>query len=464
MKVEDRILELALEEVLGGASPPDLRTRILAAARRAPVSGLLPAGLGMAAGVLMTLGIWGLMKEPAPSIWERERGKEAWQRVEKGALISPSSSWREFRLADGTAVDLAPDTRLMITGIRPGMVARLDRGTAWFAVPKALGEMSIGVPGGKVEVVGTQFGISVKTNPKKGEENMDKKNPWMIGSAAAVVAIGVTSGVIRYVDATGAPTEVKANERLEVDREGAKHLVALREKEGALQNRERDLAEREKGLEEETRRMAEREKAAVKPVPANLEREAMLAELEKMWKESKEMHEGESQEDRADLGRMLKRMAGGEEYLQMGADGPEVRDVLAKILDLQPAQAQTMNAPLQIAYRDYLTLEASHLKQTKGEDGAVHVEIQAYEADGKGVQDRLWSQLDSTLTPHQREVARTLMLQSLDDLFLDFGASKRTITISKGKSGFDYEEKYGQGSTSGSGGPLPPKFQKFWKE
>lgn len=188
-------------------------------------------------------------------------------------------------------------------------------------------------------------------------------------------------------------------------------------------------------------------------VPANPVREAMLADMETMWKASKGM---------SVKGAGPEHLTRG--YLKMGADGPEVGEALAKTLDLQPVQAQAVNTALQSAYRDYLTLETAHLKQTKGEDGAVHVEIQAFAVDGKGLQDRLWSQLDCLLTPHQREVARLQMQRSLNELFLDFGVSKRTLTIAKGEFGFDYEEKYQNGNGSGSGSLLPPKFQRFWKE
>lgn len=168
---------------------------------------LRPAALGLAAGVLVSLWIW-----------------QPWADAGK--------TWKKVRFSDGAVMDVAPGSRFEVVGSRPGTVARLDDGTAYFSVPEGQGRFSVSVPGGAVEVVGTRFGVTVR-NPgsihAEGGGAMTK--PWMIGTASAVVAVGVTSGVVRYVAAEGEPREVRAGQQLEVGPTGESRLSSVREAE-----------------------------------------------------------------------------------------------------------------------------------------------------------------------------------------------------------------------------------------
>ncbi len=202
-----------------------------------------PVGLGLAAGLLIALGGGVLLRPPPALAWERQG--VAWHPLAGGGSPDPAA-WREIRLADGTTVDAAPGARLEVVGRRPGLVARLEEGTAFFSVPPGRGEFRVAVPGGRLEVVGTAFGVSVGgQHSQKGEIQMKKS--WVIGSASAVLAVGVTSGIVRYVgDAGGAPVvAVKAGEQLELDREAAAKLSVIKAREDALALGEKALAERE---------------------------------------------------------------------------------------------------------------------------------------------------------------------------------------------------------------------------
>ena len=256
MNADDRILEVALEEALGGASPPDLQARIQAAAGRDPFRGvpLLPAILGMAAGALVALGGGAWWREPALA-WERS-GNAPWSRVEAGRALS---NGREIRLPDGSNIDVAPGGRLTLGGSRPATTARLEAGTAFFSVNPGKERLSVAVPDGWVEATGegTAFGVTV--NDHQGGPQMNRT--WAIGSVAAVLAVGVTSGVVHYIGGNGEAVPVKAGERLEVDRAGAAQVIALRQREEAV-------AAREKELQARAAELAAKEKAqSVSPAP-----------------------------------------------------------------------------------------------------------------------------------------------------------------------------------------------------
>jgi|GEM_PF-6508681 len=282
--------------------PPGARHRLetlAASGRLGSATGALPSGIGIAAGVLLALGAWASLRSPGPVAWERPgtgpgfpiRIAGPWRPVAAGSPLEAVETWREIRLADGSTVDAAPGTRLVVLSSRPGRVVSLEEGTAFFSVPSGKGDFRIEVPGGGVEVAGTAFGITVRNdgntgNRNKGGTEMTGRNPWMIGAASAAVAVAVTSGAIRFLHADATPAQVvKAGSQLEIDRSGAARLATLQAREDELARREAAVAKRERapGPLAEAEKSAPSEKPRTedpKPVEASPQERIRKAMLE----------------------------------------------------------------------------------------------------------------------------------------------------------------------------------------
>lgn len=183
----------------------------------------------------------------------------------------------------------------------------------------------------------------------------------------------------------------------------------------------------------------------------NPEREQMLQEMTAMWKAAKARGGAEG----PGLGRLP---------LGLAEEGPVVGEPMIKTLGLQPNQVQAINEALQAAYREYLALEAQHVEKKRDPDGTLRVAISPFEAEGKAFAERLWGRLDSLLDERQREVSRMHLRPQVHDLFLELGASKVTIEISREAGGYSYREKTGWSNISGSSSEIPPKLRRFWSE
>ncbi|MBI4230587.1 MAG: FecR domain-containing protein [Planctomycetes bacterium] len=236
-------------------------------------------GAGLAAGLVLSLSI---LAARAPHgdrtvAWTRADPGETWTPAASGERLEGARAGREVRLSDGSTVDLAPGCRLVLEGRRPGKVARIETGEALFSVVPGAGSFAVDVPEGRIEVVGTAFGIAVRADAREG--GMITQRDWIVGSATAIVTVAVTSGLVHYMDSgIGKATPVAAGERLEVDRDGARRLEQAAQRERALALRERTVEERERLLREAEQVAASREAIAADS-SATVETPALPAEL-----------------------------------------------------------------------------------------------------------------------------------------------------------------------------------------
>jgi hypothetical protein len=204
-------------------------------------------------------------------------------------------------------------------------------------------------------------------------------------------------------------------------------------------------------LKRQVAEMAGRPAPTVAAAPADPDQESMLKEMKRMWKG----REGGS-------GHPVL----SSENLELGGEGPVLKDTLVQTLDLQTSQTDAINAILQAAYKEFLALEAQHTSIRKADDGRLRVTVSDFNKEGRAIEEHLWMQLDGSLNEQQRKLARREM--SVASAFGNFGAGTRTIDLWQEDGFYRHTEnrKDGRSSWSSSGGAdqVPAQYKRFWKE
>ncbi len=276
---QERILDLALEEVLGKTSPPDLSRRILAAAngpRKAGHPFLKGWAAGLAASLAIATGVW-VLRTPEPPAWRiaGARASSDWIVAERPVTLE-----RAGRIV----------ARLETGRVRVVAVDRLELPEGCLSLLAVAGShCEIGTPTGTVSTDGAELVVWV-AKPEGGPK-MDRKF-WTGTGLGIATTVVVMSGVAQYRgDANGAAVTVNAGEQLDVDRQGAARMSALKAREEAVAQREKALADREAALagdrkalevaaDRQEKALAERE-AALRASPAQPETPKALTEEEK---------------------------------------------------------------------------------------------------------------------------------------------------------------------------------------
>jgi hypothetical protein len=168
---EDRLLDILLEEELGGESPPDLTDRILARAdRRQRTMRLSAAGVAVAATVLVAATVWllGVARYPAPMAsgnYQVLSGKA----VDRGATLRTTDGAATVRLGGYCDVQVAPKSTLRVEGSADAEAVYLEQGQIACEVKPSHGAFVVRTAVGTVEVTGTRFEVQVLDNSGAGE-------------------------------------------------------------------------------------------------------------------------------------------------------------------------------------------------------------------------------------------------------------------------------------------------------
>ena len=90
---------------------------------------------------------------------------------------------------------------------------------------------------------------------------------------------------------------------------------------------------------------------------------------------------------------------------EWGPDGPQLDDKFVLLgLGWNQAEIDKVNGILQATYRDYLALEAEHRERQPDSDGHQVTIVKRFLLPG--IENRLWTQLDTMPTPEQQKMAR----------------------------------------------------------
>ncbi len=165
-------------------------------------------------------------------------------------------------------------------------------------------------------------------------------------------------------------------------------------------------------------------------------------------------------------------------------DGPTALSPdLVQQLGLNQAQAQDVLKALQLAYQEYLRLEAQHSKRFLDDVGHLHVQVSEFAKEKAALEDGTWSQLDKVLTPEQRGQARNRLIHCLNPL-LGLSTDPQMVgELLPASAAWDVEiwrvgtwyywrvQRPATGNTdlnldnaSGSGPELPLRWQRFWRD
>jgi len=160
---EDRLLDVLLEEELGGVPPPDLTKQILAGAgRRQRVVRLSAAGLALAATVAVAATFWLLAapRYPAPAVTGNYQLLSG-QGVGRGATLRTTEGPATVRMGGYCQVDVAPQSTVRLEGSARSEAVYLERGQITCEVERSRGTFVVRTAVGNVEVTGTQFEAQV---------------------------------------------------------------------------------------------------------------------------------------------------------------------------------------------------------------------------------------------------------------------------------------------------------------
>jgi len=159
----DRLIDVLLEEQLGGQAPPDVTGRVLAAAGARRL--LRWTALAAAALLLVCCGLWTLLTRPqgypAPRVSGDYRvvtGESAW----RGAVLESGPGGARLEMGGYCVVEMAPHTRVGVEGAERNERIRLERGGVRCEVESGRGGFRVVTDLGEVSVVGTRFVVRVE--------------------------------------------------------------------------------------------------------------------------------------------------------------------------------------------------------------------------------------------------------------------------------------------------------------
>jgi len=163
---EDKLIEVMLEEELGGRCPPDLTGGILACAfpGRRLLSPVLAAACAFAA--IVTLFIPMRSSEPGAPSYPVPTAAGAYHvkgagKVERGATVFTRRESARLALGGYCRIKIEPDTLLRIEGSKNDESVYLERGGIQSLVDSEVGSYSVETEVGKVCALGTDFIVRV---------------------------------------------------------------------------------------------------------------------------------------------------------------------------------------------------------------------------------------------------------------------------------------------------------------
>lgn len=214
----DRLIDMLLQEELGGARAPDLAAKILSRARRRR-PWLFMSSLASAAAIFLILVGWWFFAGgyPNPAI---EGGIVAQGPVQRGTVVHTQTEAGKLRLGGYVQADLRPHTTVHIAGTEHAEEIFLQGGEVDCTVAPGIGKFAVQTPVGQVSVVGTQFQVRVFDD--KGEGKVIDKRMMVRVLVGAVLV----SGAWGTIQLGGGEQHVFGQDKKEVKKETKKEEKA----------------------------------------------------------------------------------------------------------------------------------------------------------------------------------------------------------------------------------------------
>ena len=203
----DRLIDLLLQEELGGHAPPDLTGRVLARAfpaRRPWLRIAAAALLLVAAGVAWYATRSSYPGPKASGAYEVVDGGQ----VRRGAVLRAKNAPATLELGGYNQVVMQPGSRVRINGKEFAEEVSLEAGEVQCQVDRNVGTFAVRTPAGTVSVVGTTF--TVQLIEEKGEKAMVERRTFVRVLSGTVMLAGIwgtmalTAGESAAADEKGA--------------------------------------------------------------------------------------------------------------------------------------------------------------------------------------------------------------------------------------------------------------------
>ena len=206
----DRLIDLLLEEELGGHAPPDLTRRVLARAfpARRPWLRIVAA----AALLLVAVGVgWYLIRSgyPGPKAvgsFEVVDGGA----VRRGAALRARNGTATLELGGYSQLVLQPGAQVRIEGKEFAEEVSLETGEVHCQVDRNVGTFAVRTPSGTVSVKGTTF--TVQLIEEKGEKAMVERRLFVRVLSGSVLLAGIW-GTMALTEGESAAADEKGAEK-----------------------------------------------------------------------------------------------------------------------------------------------------------------------------------------------------------------------------------------------------------
>ena len=152
-------------------------------------------------------------------------------------------------------------------------------------------------------------------------------------------------------------------------------------------------------------------------------------------------------------------------FIEYAAGGPRLSKKLSQALTLDPEQAAEADKVLADLYKEYVKIEADHVRKRKDKQGHLHITVSPFEEYREELEKTLWAELDDILDESQRELARQHL--PVDQLF-PFGEWNVALEVWKTGRQFHYrgtKQRHAglsRGSFTGSDANPHSSYARFW--
>jgi hypothetical protein len=214
---QERLVHIFLLEAAGGEAPPDLADRVLRRtfdAASAPARWRIPA-MAAAAILVLVVGAWAIFSiwsYPSPVASGDYRLVEG-GKLQRGAVIGTGQD-ASLVLGGYCRLDIGPDSRLRLQGLKKAEEVYLEKGSATCEVDRNIGTFVVRTDVGTVSVTGTKFTVRVE----EGEQEMLSKQLFVKVLVGTVILSGawgntaLTAGQEKAVSGAKAdPPDVMGN-------------------------------------------------------------------------------------------------------------------------------------------------------------------------------------------------------------------------------------------------------------
>lgn len=186
----DRLIDILLEEELGGQTPPDLTDKILRRTGARLRHRLIAALTFAAAAAVIILGLLGWWETrstyPLPTAKGGFEVVDGGQ-VTRGATVRTQRAAADLQLGDYAEVALRPQTQVRIEGTQGDEAVFLERGEVECSVTSGKGLFTVRTTIGTVSVVGTKFQVRV-VDEVEGDKMLSKRMVVRVTMGAVLVA------------------------------------------------------------------------------------------------------------------------------------------------------------------------------------------------------------------------------------------------------------------------------------